>query len=299
MQTMSKNIALLCCFLYLHTASQVDHHLTQNAVVLPTWNSAMMVFNEHVQATAVYRKAWTGMNAAPLAYMAHISTPLREKRAAVGFLLRNENWGKSTRTTLMLDGAYSVELVKVRIAFGLRLGVEAISSSLALLDLIDAGDEHFANNYNNILVPNAGFGIAVGNEKWSAGLSVPRLLQADVLQSIGNVEVKQRSSFSDMHTCLHAQYKWKINEMLQLQTTVFGRTVGHRLPYAQLSAVAEYKKIVGFGASYQYARSISLLASYSWLEKLRIGYSYDLPSMDAMCTFGGSHEVMLVWEFVP
>lgn len=296
---MSKIIALICCLLCLQAAAQVEHHLTQNAAVLPTWNSAIMVFSEHPQVTSTYRKAWTGMNAAPLVYMAHISTPLRERKAAVGFLLRNENWGKSTRTSVMLDGAYSVDMEKVRLAFGLRLGVEVVSSSLASIAVLDAGDEHFANNFNNILVPNAGFGIAVGNEKWSAGLSVPRLLQADVLQSIGNVEVKQRASFDQMHTCLHAHYKWNVSEILQLQTTLFGRTVGHRLPYAQLSAMAEYKKTFGLGVSYQYARSFSLLASFTWLERLRIGYSYDLPAMDAMSEFGGSHEVALVWKFVP
>ncbi|MFN0032332.1 MAG: PorP/SprF family type IX secretion system membrane protein [Flavobacteriales bacterium] len=291
---MKKTLIIALSIAWQHAAGQTEHNATQNMALLDNWNPAYSTMHENANAVIAYRNAWSGVSGAPQTGMVQLLKPWSGGKFGTSLLAKTEQAGYLKRTSFAIDGAYALITPMNKISFGLRLGVESLTSTLSDVALVNPDDLNFRYSYQNIMLPNAGFGFAMHhNRQWGFGFSVPRLLQSQVEQNPRQVNVKPTFDLVQMHACIHAYKKHQLNEQIELQASLFGRTVGRRLPYAQAAIVGTWKKMIGAGISYQYNQSASCMVMLHWKEYLTLSYSYDFPIAQAAQTLGAAHEVVV------
>ncbi len=290
-------LALVICSVQSAMA-QVNSSFTQNQLITPALNPAMNCAAESMGADMLYRKAWMGESTAPQLSFVQVHMPLMQNKMGVGVLLNNELYGSSKLASFMADGAYSVKIAEGHVAFGLRIGMQSHTNALSSINLIQPDDPNFKYDYRNIIAFNGGFGISYFSNTWRAGISVPSVLETNIYQNSNTTNVDQKINPELWHTYMHASRNVQLTDMLEMQLGVAGRTIGHRIPYAQASAIAQWNKMVLLGFSYQYNHSVSAIVGYKRQQKIAISYSYDWVTNKMMVPFGGSHELRLAFFLV-
>jgi type IX secretion system PorP/SprF family membrane protein len=294
-----KIIAITMAMAGMHCSyAQVNSSFTQNQLVTAAFNPAMSGAGESMSADLLYRKAWTGESTAPQLSFAQVRMPFSDHKMGAGIMLNSEQLGAQRLTSFMVDGAYAVKIKEGHFALGLRLGLQSHTNALSGVSLIDPDDPNFKYDYRNIIAFNGGFGISYFSNKWRVGVSVPSVLETNVYQATNTTEVKQNLNTERWHTYAHISRKLQMTEALEVELGLAARTVGHRIPYAQASALAWWKKMILLGASYQYNHSVSAMAGYTWQQKIAITYSYDWITNKMMVPFGASHELRLAFFLV-
>jgi type IX secretion system PorP/SprF family membrane protein len=290
-------IVMVICSMQCATA-QVNSSFTQNQLITPALNPAMQCAAESMGADMLYRKAWMGESTAPQLSFVQLHMPLMQNKMGVGVLLNNEVYGNRKLASFMADGAYAIKIGEGHVAFGLRLGMQSHTNTLSGVNLIQPDDPNFKYDYRNIIAFNGGFGISYFSNKWRAGASVPSVMETNIFQNSNTTNIDQQIKPQLWHTYVHASRNMQITNELQVQLGVAGRTIGHRIPYAQASAIAQWNKMLMLGISYQYNHSISAIVGYTWQQKIAITYSYDWVTNKMMVPFGGSHELRMAFFLI-
>ena len=144
---------------------------------------------------------------------------------------------------------------------------------------------------NDDIVPEATFGALYKFENYTFGISIPGLLNA-------NMELTESNSnviYSHFYTMF--SYEKKINENWSIYPSVLLKTAKESSQY-DLNVNLRIRNKVWVGASYREDFGPSLYVGLD-LGKLLSVYSYDISTNEVSSYSNGSHEVTLVYEFVP
>jgi type IX secretion system PorP/SprF family membrane protein len=274
-------LALSACF-WLPSPGQNSTDYIQymfNGLLL---NPAYAGSHDALNATALYRKQWTGIAGAPVGIAVSAHTPLKNKSSNVGMIVESQHIGLYAQTRSLFAYAYRMRLWNGTLSFGLQAGAIARSYNWGMLEVKQEGDPVFSGAPNRNIGFSTGSGIYYQRSRLYFGVALPEMTSSE-----GPARSWQ----------VHAGGLIKISPEFVLKPAVLVRTEDVTHTAVNLSATVYYKEIFGVGAGYTYLQNALLYMDLRVNEQLHAGYGFSRPVSDLSAYTPGSHEIMLRYLF--
>jgi len=242
-------------------------------------------------AMIYYRHQWADIETAPRDISFSIHGPFRPK-VGLGLFVENDKIGVHNRLRLFGTYSYKLTLGPGDLSIGLQGGGLYYSSNLTdVEDLIDTDDPVFQENSSRFL-PNFGIGLFYYTAKSFVGISVPHLLNNDILQDdISTLSAEERHYFISGGTVVD------VADNVKLKPAVMLKWVPNQAPISvDLNLSFIFNQSLTLGAAHRLSESVSGFVTYQFSQSLRGGYLYDFPLIDLPGLIG-SHELFLGYEF--
>lgn len=292
-----RTLPLMCCTLVLHVAVHAQHtplttqYLFNGLLINPAYAGS----RNALTANLTWREQWVGFEGAPSTRMISVHSPVNRTALGLGLVAYNDRIGVSNETGLMTNYAYRLRLRKGKLALGIGAGVKVLQADWTQVRTTDEGDMEFAVDSRGVLLPNFSAGAYYWNKRWFAGFSLPFLLSQDWDAESGTWQITTKArQFQPMLT---GGMLVDLRNDMKLKPSVLLRQAGGGPLQADLNLNLIWRDVLWIGASYRTADAVCFILEVLPTKQLRLGYAYDL-GINAMRAYhGGSHELMLQYEF--
>jgi type IX secretion system PorP/SprF family membrane protein len=134
------------------------------------------------------------------------------------------------------------------------------------------------------------------NERFFAGLSVPRLLNAET--SFTNGDNPSVATFQNsQHVHLTSGALFRLSQNTYMQPIALVRYVPGAPVQADLGCLFLLNKTLWVGSAYRWKDAVSAIFSYSITRSLKVGYAYDF-TLTRLNNHLGSHELYLGFDLI-
>jgi len=273
-------ITVAFCNVSAQTVPQYDLY-NQNLFLL---NPAAIGLNGGVNVYAGHKTQWTGLNDAPQnSYFT--ANGLLTKSMGVGMTFNMQKYGVFDVMNIGVDYAYRIGFSKYQ-ALSLGVSVNFVQNSINTENLYPeelVDPALISNNFNQSLF-YTGFGIEYRFKDLSVDLSVP------VMYGV------QENKFFQSNF-LYAQYSFHFsNNIWNLKPSVLLRYDRGSPVQADINVLVDWNAVAWFQTSYRTNNTI-LFAAGVFIKHLGIGYSYELVTEPISYASGGSHEIVVLFDF--
>lgn len=293
--TLKKSTLALGVFLAANLYGQQDPLSTlyyyNTMLVNPAYTGSL----DYMQATAGFRSQWLSVPGSPKTATVTMHGPLINEKMGLGLTFSNDQLGVMQSNFIQATYAYRLKLEKSTLAFGLQTGIRNFSAALQDVTL-NTGIPYDAAFSNNISVWNINFGTGAFwyGEKWFAGLSVPHL-RNHLLVDKDFAELVEARYRTQWH--LHGGYVFDLSDQIKLKPAAMLKSVSGAPLQLDLGATAYWKETLSFGMAYRTSDALSFFADFRLSKNFRFGYAYDQVLSALRGNAGGSHELMLRYDF--
>ncbi len=290
---------LLALGLTTGALAQQDPQFTQYMFNLLPINPAYAGSAERVSLKALSRHQWVGFEGAPETQTISVHTPLPFESIAIGGTLMRDTHGPVTQYDIMADVAYRLFLGNnAKLSFGLQGGINLFKGDFAELHPLDGNDAVFQQNVSTQLDPQFGFGLMYYSDRYYIGISTPKILRTQffdgtTLDSTGNAWQDGQKS----HYFLTGGYVFDLGTYTKFKPTAMLKAVDGAPLSFDLSANFLFYEKFWLGAMYRHEDSIGAMVQYYFTEGLSAGYAYDFTLSPLRDYSGGSHEIMIGFDF--
>ena len=245
--------------------------------------------------TSLYRHQWQGISDAPRTLSFNVHSALRNPKYALGVQVINDRLGVTNNTGIMVDYAYRLPLgsaAKSTLSFGLEAGVNYYNVALTEAIIHDSGDPNLQANFQKWL-PNMGFGMYFSSPRAFAGLSVPRLIQNNLVPDgvVAPIQSKQFRHFYAM-----GGYVFDLGEFVKFRPSALLKYVQNTPLQAELNGSFLFIDRMWVGGSYRTDGSVDANLEVNITHQLRIGYAYDFVVGELGNYTTGSHELLIGFD---
>ena len=265
-----------------------NYHLTWTTI-----NPAFSGFRDAISVSSLYRSALYG-ELGPQDMQLNMHTPLGNSKVAVGGIVSYNTTPYQNMVSVMTTYAYRIYLGSGRLSFGLSAGAYGVNSDMSGIPLRDPGDPAFPSEVYQRWFPNFGTGVLYYTDKFFVGFSVPELLSIPrENESIGTV------NFEEYRFILTSAYLFDISRSFRLKPSVM---VDYNQAYTSFKAsmnVGLMDSRVFIGGAYDYPNFAIALLNFQVNPQWLVGYAYTFNTGPVSKALGGSHEIVLRWEFRP
>jgi type IX secretion system PorP/SprF family membrane protein len=275
--------------------AQQDPQFTQYMFNLLALNPAYAGSAERVSVKGLTRHQWVGFEGAPTTQTITIHSPVFRESFALGGTILRDTHGPITQYTFMTDVAYRIFMGKSTLAFGLKGGLNLLQGRYAELNPLQQNDPMFQQNVNSKLDPQFGFGMMWYSERHFLGLSTPKLLRTEFFETDSLVFISGPGQRP--HYFLTGGYVFDMGLYHKFKPTFLVKAVQGAPLSFDLSANMLFYEKFWLGAMYRHGDAVGALAQYHINNDFTIGYSYDYPLTPLRNYSGGSHEIMVGYEF--
>lgn len=262
-------------------------------------NPAYAGTRDALTASAVVREQWVGLDGAPSTQVLSIHSPLPNEKVGLGLTIQNDHIGPTNNTGVFGDFAYHLQVSeKSKLSLGLRAGFSIYQADFSSLNNIETNDPAFNKNIENNFLPNFGFGAYYYGNRGYVGLSAPTIIENEL--NSGNNPGNDNLDISNRHYYLMGGYVFNLSQDsagVMFKPSAIVRMVAGAPVSFDISANFLIKQKLWLGAAYRYQDSFAALVSFQFTEHLQAGYSYDFGTSDLRSYNGGSHEIMLTYDF--
>lgn len=260
-------------------------------------NSAYAGSRGYAAAGLLYRDQWVGVEGAPRTATFTFHTPMIREKAGIGLSVMNDRIGVSNHTGVFLNYAYHMKTDdKGTLSFGLQGGLINVQEKLLDVVTIDEGDPEFANNIDNKLMPNFGFGMYYHTDRFYAGASIPRFLEnridATTVRAVSN-----KMNMKYWHYYVFSAYVLDVSENIKLKPATMIKIVSGAPIEADINVNALFKETFWIGAGFRTGDAVVFLTQFQVTKQLRIGYSYDYTLTKLQNYSSGTHEFTVGYDF--
>lgn len=239
-----------------------------------------------LNATALHRNQWAGLEGNPTTTTVSIHAPTRNEKVGLGLSFIQDALGDESTSFVYGDFSYSVFLnYDLKLSFGLKAGLTAYNLRNP------SPEDPFFDESANTMNPNMGAGMYLGTDRWYFGFSTPRMFSTDL--NSGEFEALERNSYYAI-----GGFVVDVNSDIKFRPTVLAKlTNGAPANYDFTASFLFYDKFWA-GAAYRVndAANFGAFVDYQISNDFRIGYAYDLPTATIRPYTGGTHEVILIYE---
>ena len=275
--------------------SQYTQYMYNTQVINPAYAGTRAVFS----ASSLYRAQWIGLKSAPrtlnLAMAYKLGLGKRDYRSyGLGISIVSDQYGPTDESSLVSDFSYAIPLGArdVKIAFGLKAGINLLNVDYNKLDIYDPTDGVFRQNIDNRLTPIIGAGVFLhDDESYYIGLSIPNFLET---YHFDDHTVSNSSEKANVY--LMGGYVFDLRGDFMFKPATLIRVVPGAPVGVDISANLLYKKKLDFGVSYRFGASVSALSGFQISDEFLIGYAYDHSVTSLANHNSGTHEVFLRYE---
>jgi len=258
-------------------------------------NPAYAGSREALTANLTYRQQWVGFEGAPVTQMLSVHSPLNKKHIALGLTVYNDRIGVSHETGFMTNYAYRVPLGAGKLSMGLGIGLKMIQADWTQVRTTTAGDIEFANDTHGAMHPDFSAGAYYSDKRFFLGLSLPFILSQHFDAQTEKVIVTNDPG--EYQPMLTGGVLVPIDQNLKLKPSVLLRKAGGEPAQADLNLNAIWKDSFWLGVSYRTNDAVCFSLEVLPTPQFRVGYAYDLGISALNPYHGGSHELMLQYEF--
>lgn len=282
---------LLCISAYAQQEALVSKNVFNELLLNPAYAGSHPYFN----AGLLYRSQWTGFTGAPNTQMLELDGPVLKDKMGLGFVISHDKIGVTEETDVYASYSYKVRIGKGKLALGLRAGFTNYKARLSTLTVWDAGDKSFDDDVQAYFIPKFGFGMYYFTEKFYAGLAIPTLVVYDNNYNF-SADIK-KASFMRSHYYLNGGCILKLNETFKLRPALLIKYVPAAPVQMDISSSLIYKDMFTFGLALRTGDAVVAMIEYRTSHRIRIGYSYDITVSRLRNYSGGSHEILVAYEF--
>jgi type IX secretion system PorP/SprF family membrane protein len=277
-------------FLVFQLNAQQDPQFTQyfdNALFV---NPAYAGSTGMLTATTIHREQWVGFEGRPTSTTLSLHSPLTYQSVGVGLTAVRDVIGPVRQNLFYGDFSYTLKLTeKSKLAFGLKAGLNMISSETSLLQTTQTGDINLLTNIRSRVNPNFGFGIYYHTPKFFAGLSTPRLIEQSLDGTESNKE--KRHYFGIVGAVIPINSNWKIRPTSQVKATI-GAPISIDLSFSGI-----YQDKIWIGSMYRLNAAFGVFAQYQISPSFRIGLASDFSTTQIRKYNYGTYEFLLSYDF--
>ncbi len=275
--------------------AQQDPQFTQYMFNLLAINPAYAGSAERASLKALSRHQWVGFEGAPATQTLAFHTPVWHESLGLGGTLMRDTHGPITQYTFMADVAYRIHMGNAKLAFGLKGGLNLLQGTFAELNPLEQNDQVFQQNVNTKLDPQFGFGVMYYSDRYFLGISTPKLLRTEFFEtdSLAFVSLPGQRP----HYFLTGGYVFDMGLYHKFKPTFLVKAVQGAPVSFDLSANFLFYEKFWLGAMYRHTDAVGAMAQYHITNELTVGYAYDFPLSPLRNYSGGSHEIMLGFEF--
>ena len=253
-------------------------------------NPAYTGINNVLNATAIARGQWIGIDGAPVTNTLNISSSFLKNKIGAGLLVVSDKYGASNNTEIQLMYSYRIEMVGGKsFSFGLQTGYINYKYDLNKLNQ-EQVDQALLSTDDNVSKTNFGTGIYYRTDNYYLGISIPRILNADVEDGDANSTRYQR------HYYISGGYLFDQFLSVKFKPSILLKVVGGQPASIDLNASFLLKEALWVGTTLRNFNAVGLNGQFEISDQLRLGYSFELPLNSISANAFGTHELMVSFD---
>jgi type IX secretion system PorP/SprF family membrane protein len=251
-----------------------------------------------LSATTIYRNQWVNLEGSPQTVTASVQTSMVNNRMGLGIVVGKDALGVHEDFSLFANYAYRIPMARgTSLALGLRAGFDAIQSDFTKTTVPTANGGSGASdpyyNATSAFNPNFGAGIFYTNRDVYIGISVPYLLENDIIQGVETGTLSTESIKNTRNYFISGGKTFPIDHNFKvLGSTLLRFQDGSPLSF-DVNAIGVIKESIGLGVGYRLREGFIYMFELKINENFHVGYAYDLTTSMLGRVSNGSHELML------
>lgn len=280
---------MICSVSWSQQDPQFSQYFDNTLFVNPAYAGSKGLLN----VTGIHREQWVGFDGRPRSTTLSVHSPLNYESVGVGLTMVADEVGPVRQTMFYGDFSYTLKLNDKghKLAFGLKAGLNMITTQTADLTTTVASDPKLTQNVRNQINPNFGFGIYYHTPSFFFGASTPKILE-NTYDGSESENKERRHYFAIAGGVFKLSNYWKLRPTAQLKMTL-GAPIS-----IDISAAGIYKEKVWFGAMYRLNAAFGVFAQYQITPQFKLGVASDFGA-SALRNFNyGTFEMMLSYDFV-
>ncbi len=289
--SMKKILSLLSFVLVAASAYAQQDPLYAQYINNPmTINPAYAGLNNKFNASVSYRNQWGGFEGNPTTFNFNSHISLLDNKIGAGLLVLQDQIGNTKNTEVQAAFAYKLPLDENNtFNFGMQAGVINFRNNVSELNLADPSDPAFLQN-ENVTKPNVGAGIILKSEKYLLGLSIPRLLNTTIDEGGQEFQLYNRTLY------MFGSYVYYLNENIRFKPSVLLRGVSGSPVSVDLNFNVSFNEKYAAGIFTRNFNTYGLQVQARLAEKLKFGYTFEMPTNNSVGTAFSTHEIFLGLE---
>lgn len=231
-------------------------------------NPAVAGSTEKMSAGVAYRYQWAGMAGSPITLNFNSHIALLDNKIGVGVLVVQDKLGDIQNTEFGGALSYRIKLRDKSFYFGMQVGATRYTTDENSVRVQNNPDPAF-DQYSETKF-NTGAGILVLSDRYTLGISVPRLLASSV--SLGGQPVQVYSQ----NYYLFGSYYINLSERIQLKPSALLRYAGGSSASADINFNFVINQLYTAGLLTRNLNTYGLLLQMI-VKNYRFGYVFEVP----------------------
>jgi type IX secretion system PorP/SprF family membrane protein len=255
-------------------------------------NPAYTGSSNNIEAFALHRNQWIGIEGAPKTNNFAFSLPINESNFAIGLNFINDAIGPTNSNDVSISAAYHLPISEnYKLAFGLQTSIKFFDFDQNKLNIYDLSDIKL-QNFSQSTQPNIGSGLYLYSNQFYFGLSVPCFLQTSFYDD-NAINVFQNK----MNWYAITGYVFNFNSNIKAKPTILFKNVSGAPYQLDLSFNLLFYEKLTTGIAYRLNASWNAMASFQISSQFLFGYGYDLQNTRLENYNSGTHEIFLKYTF--
>jgi type IX secretion system PorP/SprF family membrane protein len=258
-------------------------------------NPAYVGLYKNMTFNAASRQQWTGIDGAPSTNVLSVGSSLGE-RVGAGTMIVSDKLGINTTTEIQAAFSYKViNTEKGVLSMGLQGGFINYRYDYSKLNILSYDDEDLDLDRTQFAQPNVGAGLFFHNENFYAGVSVPRIMNVVVKDGV------QSSTRYMRHYYISGGYIFNNNlkSSIHIKPSFLLRIAPGGNHALDLNCHILLKEVLWTGITIRNFSTMGVNAQLQVGQRLRFGYSFELPANSLISQTYGTHELSLMLELSP
>ena len=275
-------------------AAQQDPQYSQymfNQLVL---NPAYAGSKEALTTAVFLRSQWTAIKGAPQTETITLHGPTHSKKVGLGLAVIADQIGPKQSIGALGSYAYRIRIRNGKLAMGLRFGIYNFTYNWDDIVYKDQADVYNLHTRTSMIVPTADAGLYYYTNSLYAGISATHLYSGR-LTSVSSLTGDDASLAP--HIFFTAGKGWEISDKLTFNPSLIIKAAKHSPSTGDLNLSFLLDQKIWLGASFRSSKMLVVYTQFYATEKFKIGYAYDFGFNQISKAGGGSHEIMLSYDF--
>jgi type IX secretion system PorP/SprF family membrane protein len=240
--------------------------------------------NNMLHAQVAYRTQWIGLEGNPTTINFSAHTSVHNNKAGVGLQILQDRIGENKNTEVQGAFSYKIKFQQSTLSLGMQAGIINYSNNTSELVIRDPGDANFSS-YSEFSF-NSGAGLMLKSDRYSVGLSAPRLLPATIQQDGTQFRVYQQVLY------LTGGYMFILSQDLSFKPTVLIRASKNNPLSTDVQANLAFRHAYTVGLFTRNLNTYGLSACMKY-KKFQLGYVFEVPTNRSVGTQYTSHELLI------
>lgn len=258
-------------------------------------NPAYAGLYKDVTLNLISRKQWVGIEGSPLTNFLSFSSSVG-KRFGVGAMVIDDRLGINSSQEGQI--AFSFKVISKEetvLSLGVQGGLINYRYDYSKLNLEYMDDEDLDMNRTQFSRSNVGTGIFFRTEKFYVGVSVPRILNVQVNDGMTASTRYQRHYYISGGFIINNTFK----NLVRLKPSFLLRMMPNGQQALDVSLHALFLETIWAGVTVRNFDALGANGQFQVSQRLRVAYSFELPTNSLLSQNFGTHEVSLLLAFSP